>query len=406
MLELITDPAKLHQVAGVRLGVANANIKYQGRDDLVVVAMSDSTQVAAVFTQNAFSAAPVIVAKKHLAHSQSRCLLINAGNANAGTGQRGIDDALLGCKQLADYLGCSIEQVLPFSTGVIGEYLPTEKLQKGIAQAVKSLREDGWQKAAHAILTTDTKAKVASVQVDIDGTLITVTGMSKGSGMMRPDMATLLAYVATDANVEAETLRHCLDNSVRNSFNRITVDGDTSTNDACVLIASGEAPLAPIDNIDSRAYNILSKAVDSVCEYMAKAIIRDAEGATKFITINVLQGNNEQECEAVAYTVAQSPLVKTALFASDPNWGRLIMAIGRAGVPGLDTHGVNISINDIVVVQHGVRAKDYTEDQGQLAMQPVDIDITISLDRGEAQVTVWTCDFSYDYVKINAEYRT
>jgi len=406
MLELITDPAKLHSIPGIRLGVANANIKYKDRDDLVVVAMSDSSQVAAVFTQNAFCAAPVIVAKRHLASSQSRCLLINAGNANAGTGQRGIDDALLGCEQLAGHVGCTVEQILPFSTGVIGEYLPTDNVQNGITEAVKGLRADGWQKAANAILTTDTKAKVASVQVDIGGIPITVTGMAKGSGMMRPDMATLLAYVATDANVEAETLRHCLNNSVRSSFNRITVDGDTSTNDSCVLIASGETPLAKIDNIDSNAYYLLSKAVGSICEYLAKAIIRDAEGATKFITINVLQGGNEKECEAVAYTVAQSPLVKTALFASDPNWGRLIMAIGRAGVPGMDTQGVGVSINDIVIVQNGVRAKDYTEAQGQEAMQPTDIEINISLDRGDAQITVWTCDFSYDYVKINAEYRT
>jgi len=406
MLELITDPEKIVSVPGLRLGVASANIKYKDRDDLVVVSMPDCAQVAAVFTQNAFCAAPVIIAKRHLSSTQPRCLLINSGNANAGTGQQGIDDALLCCQHLAEQVGCSIEQVLPFSTGVIGEYLPVKKLQKGIVEAANKLQTNGWQTAAKAILTTDTRAKVASVQVDIEGTTITVTGMAKGAGMIRPDMATLLAYVATDANVDAKILRHCLNNSVRSSFNRITVDGDTSTNDSCVLIASGETSIPQIDDIDSNAYYILSKAVGAVCEHLAKAIIRDAEGATKFITINVLQGNSEQECEAVAYTVAQSPLVKTALFASDPNWGRLIMAIGRAGVPGLDTHGVDISINDIEIVRHGVRAKNYTEAKGQAAMQPQEITINISLARGESQVTVWTCDFSYDYVKINAEYRT
>jgi len=406
MLELVTDPEKIVSVPGLRLGVASANIKYKDRDDLVVVSMPDSAQVAAVFTQNAFCAAPVIVAKRHLTSSPPRCLLINSGNANAGTGQQGIDDALLSCQYLAEQVGCSVEQVLPFSTGVIGEYLPVKNMQKGIVEAVNNAQTNGWQKAAKAILTTDTRAKIASVQVDIDGTSITVTGMAKGAGMMRPDMATLLAYMATDADVDAKILRHCLNNSVRNSFNRITVDGDTSTNDSCVLIASGETSLPQIDDIDSNAYYILSKAVGAVCEHLAKAIIRDAEGATKFITINVLQGNSEQECEAVAYTVAQSPLVKTALFASDPNWGRLIMAIGRAGVPGLDTHGVDISINDIEIVRNGVRAESYTEAKGQVAMQPQEITINISLARGESQVTVWTCDFSYDYVKINAEYRT
>ncbi len=406
MLELITDPEKLHPVPGIRLGVANANIKYTGRDDLVLMALPDNAQVAAVFTQNAFCAAPVMVAKKHLAHSQVRCLLVNAGNANAGTGQRGIDDALLSCQCAAEQVACSTEQVLPFSTGVIGEYLPMENVQKGIVAAANTLQVDGWQKAAQAILTTDTRAKVASVQVDVGGTVITVTGMSKGAGMMKPDMATLLAYVATDVNVDPDVLKHCLNNAVRSSFNRITVDGDTSTNDSCVLIASGESALPKIDNIDSSAYYILSQAVAAVCEHLAKAIIRDAEGATKFITINVLQGSNEQECEAVAYTVGQSPLVKTALFASDPNWGRLIMAIGRAGVPGLDTRGVGVSINNVVIVRNGVRAEDYTEAKGQEAMRGKDIVIDISLARGEAQVTVWTCDFSYDYVKINAEYRT
>ena len=406
MLELITDLAKIHNVPGIHLGVSSANIKYKDRDDMVVVTMPDCAQVAAVFTQNAFCAAPVIVAKRHLNSSQPRCLLINSGNANAGTGKRGIDDALCSCQFLAEQVDCTTEQVLPFSTGVIGEYLPMENLQKGIVDAVNDLQVNGWQNAAKAIMTTDTRAKVASVQVDIDGTTITVTGMAKGAGMIRPDMATLLAYVATDADVDAKILRHCLNNSVRSSFNRITVDGDTSTNDSCVLIASGETSLPQIDDIDSNAYYMLSKAVGAVCEHLAKAIIRDAEGATKFITINVLQGNSVLECEAVAYTVAQSPLVKTALFASDPNWGRLIMAIGRAGVPGLDTHDVNISINDITIVRNGVRAEDYTEAKGQAAMQPQEITINISLARGESQVTVWTCDFSYDYVKINAEYRT
>ena len=396
----------LHPVAGFKLGVASAGIKKPGRLDLVVMQLVAGSSVAAVFTQNAFCAAPVQLAKRHLAVQASRFLVTNTGNANAGTGATGLANAQLTCERLAQLANVSAQAILPFSTGVIGEPLPVEKIAAALPAALADLREDNWIQAAHGIMTTDTRPKAASVQVDLDGQCVTVTGISKGAGMIKPNMATMLGYVATDAAVQQSVLQKMIDRAVARSFNRITIDGDTSTNDSCVLIATGQALSALIDSESHPLYEKLYVAIERVFIELAQAIIRDGEGATKFVTVDVQGGGDESECLLVAYAVAESPLVKTALFASDPNWGRILAAIGRAGVDNLDVNQVSVRINNVLIAERGGRSPDYTEQQGAAAMAPEEITIAIALGRGTARTTVWTTDFSHDYVTINAEYRT
>jgi len=396
---------ELLPVAGVRLSSVAAGIRYRDRDDLVVMELAEHSQCAAVFTRNAFCAAPVLVARQHLSRQTPRYLLINSGNANAGTGEPGIADARQSCAALAGKAGCSAEQVLPFSTGVIGERLPVERIEAVLDKARAGLSSDGWKAAAHAIMTTDTVAKGVSRTVEIAGQAITVTGIAKGAGMIRPDMATMLAYLASDANVEADALQRCLEQSVQRSFNRITVDGDTSTNDACVLVATG-ASGSPLINAGHADYPVFSETVADVCERLAQLLLRDAEGATKFVTIRVEGGRDSEECLQLAYTVAHSPLVKTALFASDPNWGRILAAVGRAGIEGLDIKNIRVFLDDVCIVRDGGRADDYRERDGQSVMEQEEILIRIQLGRGDAIEQIWTCDLSDEYVRINAEYRS
>ena len=400
-----TKLPELLPVKGIQLGSAAAGIRYQGRDDLVVIALAEGSECAAVFTRNAFCAAPVIVAREHLQSADPRYLLINSGNANAGTGRPGIDDARRTCEALARQAGCDASAVLPFSTGVIGERLAVERFETALPSLVQDLSEQNWSAAAHAIMTTDTVAKGVSVRLDIDGQQVTITAITKGSGMIRPDMATMLAYVATDAKVEAATLQQCLLSAVNRSFNRITVDGDTSTNDACVLIATGAAGTGLID-ASHAGYNAFSAAVTEVCERLAQLIVRDGEGATKFVTVSVDGGADKDECLQVAYTVAHSPLVKTALFASDPNWGRILAAVGRAGLDNLDLDAIEIYLGGVCIVRAGGVADSYREASGQRVMDQEEILIDIRLGRGKACEKVWTCDLSHEYVRINAEYRS
>lgn len=392
-------------VAGVRLVAVAAGIRYQGRNDVVVMELAEGSQTAAVFTRNAFCAAPVVVAREHLAAGAPRYLLVNSGNANAGTGAAGLEDARRSCRALAELVTCEAHQVLPFSTGVIGQRLPVERLQAALPTALAGLSADGWADAANAIKTTDTVAKGISRRLEIDGCPLTITGVTKGAGMIRPDMATMLAYIATDARVEANTLQQCLQSAVEQSFNRITVDGDTSTNDACVLVATGACAMPAIDAQHS-GYPAFVEAVTAVCERLAELIIRDAEGATKFVTVSVAGGRDSRECLQVAYAVAHSPLVKTALFASDPNWGRILAAVGRAGLVDLNVGAVQIYLDDVCIVRGGGVADDYREADGQRVMDQEEILIDIRLGRGTAIERVWTSDLSHDYVRINAEYRS
>ena len=391
-------------VAGIRLGVARAGIKYPDRRDLVVIEVAAGTQAAAVFTQNAFCAAPVTVARAHLTAAAPRYLVINTGNANAGTGAQGLADAQMTCQALAECVGCRPEQVLPFSTGVIGEPLPVERLVAGLPAALTALQPESWLEAAHGIMTTDTRPKWVSRRLTFNSREVTVTGIAKGAGMICPNMATLLAFVATDAAVDQKLLQKMLADAVADSFNAITVDGDTSTNDALVLLATGQsgATIPP----QGEDYARFAGVVRTVCTELAQAIIRDGEGATKFITVQVEGGRDVAECRQVAYTIAHSPLVKTAFFAADPNWGRILAAVGRAGLVDLDLERVNIHLDELGIVRAGGRALDYTEAQGQRVMARPDITIQVELGRGAATARIWTTDFSFDYVRINAEYRT
>ncbi len=395
---------RLHPVAGIEVATLSAGIKTEGRRDLVLFSLQPMTKVAAVFTRNAFCAAPVVVAKEHLAEGRPSYLLINTGNANAGTGEPGMRDARECCARLAAVMQCRAEEVLPFSTGVIGEPLPMPKILDTLPGFPSALQADGWEDAAYGIMTTDTVPKGASRQLEVNGKTITITGISKGSGMIRPDMATMLAYIATDAEIARPLLQQCLNDVVKFSFNRITVDGDTSTNDACVLMASGQSGVTI--EADSDSYIRFAEALTEVCQQLAQLIVRDGEGATKFISIEVNGGRNEVECEQVAYTIAHSPLVKTALFASDPNWGRILAAVGRAGIENLDLESLAIFLGDVCIVRDGGRAADYREEQGQVVMDHDEITIRVELARGEATAVLWSCDFSYDYVRINAEYRS
>ena len=393
-------------VSGIRLGTASAGIKTAGRQDLVVLGLAQDTRVAGVFTQNAFCAAPVTVSKEHLARGDVRYLVINSGNANACTGDEGLADARLTCSKLAELAGGRAEQVLPYSTGVIGERLPMARLLAGLPQALENLSEDGWESAARGIMTTDTRPKGASVQFTYEGETITVTGIAKGSGMIKPNMATMLAYIATDAKVSQSLLDQLAVKASDQSFNRITVDGDTSTNDSCMLIATGQTSLPEINSTQGELFAKFYNAVVSVHIQLAQNIVSDGEGATKFVTVQVEGATSKPEAAKVAYSVAQSPLVKTALFASDPNWGRIVAAIGYAGVEGLDADTVKVWLGRVLIVENGGRAANYTEKQGQAVMDQEEIMIRIDLGRGQSKDRVWTTDLSHDYIKINAEYRS
>ena len=392
----------LFPVGGFRLGIASAGIKVAGHKDIVLMEIAENSTVAGVFTQNRFCAAPVIIARQHLQQGQPQFMLVNTGNANAGTGEQGILDSLKCCQTVAQETGVETSDVLPFSTGVIGEPLPTDKLCAAIPEALNNLSEQGWAESATAILTTDTRPKGASLKFDINGEPITITGISKGSGMIKPNMATMLGFVATDAAVDSELLHRAVRLATEKSFNRITVDSDTSTNDAVMLVATGAGGV----DIDESNFELFVSQLSDIFVTLAQAIIRDGEGATKFVTITVEGALNSQEALDVAYSVAESPLVKTALTASDPNWGRILAAIGRAGIDDLDVCKVQLSLNSVLIADCGSRAANYTEAQGQQAMQPEDIEIYIQLNRGQITETVWTSDLSYEYVRINAEYRT
>ncbi|MDH3527413.1 MAG: bifunctional glutamate N-acetyltransferase/amino-acid acetyltransferase ArgJ [Gammaproteobacteria bacterium] len=396
---------ELYPVPGFRLGTACAGIKTPDRRDLVVMELAEGSSCAAVFTRNAFCAAPVMLARQYLAAAVPRYLLINTGNANAGTGEQGLRDARRCCEALAATAGCAPETVLPFSTGVIGQALPVVKIEQGIPAAYTNLFDDGWVDAAHAILTTDTVPKGASRRLVIDGHTVTITGIAKGAGMIRPDMATMLAFIATDAAIDHAVLQDCLESAVEYSFNRISVDGDTSTNDACVLVATGQSSLPRITD-QGEPYARFAAAVAGLCVELAQSIVRDGEGATKFVTVAIEQGADCDECLKVAYTIAHSPLVKTALFASDPNWGRILAAVGRSGVTDLALEGVDIYLDDVCVIRGGEPATEYTEAAGQAVMDRDAFTIRVLLGRGEFFERIWTCDLSYDYVRINAEYRT
>ncbi len=398
--------SELLPVAGVRLGTVSAGIKTAGRLDLVLLELCVGANVAATFTQNAFCAAPVLLAKQHLSQTSPRYLLVNTGNANAGTGDQGIAAARACCEAVAATTGVDSQQVLPFSTGVIGEHLPVDTIVAAIPQVCTALTADGWAAASQGILTTDTRPKAGSRQLQLDGKTVTLTGIAKGAGMLRPNMATMLAYLATDAAVAQALLQSCWSAVVEQSFNRISVDGDTSTNDAAILVATGAAGNAQIDDSEHPDYPIFKEALDSLALELAQGLVRDGEGASKFVAVQIDGGRSEQECLEVAYTIAHSPLVKTALFASDPNWGRLLAAIGRADVEDLNVERVEVLINDVLIAENGCRAASYTEEQGVAAMAPTDLVILVRLNRGQASATVWTSDFSYDYVRINAEYRS
>ena len=402
----LAPPAQLLAVPGVSLAAGAAAIKATDRNDLALVRFTEGTSVAGVFTQSAFRAAPVLIAEPLIAAGNIRALLINSGNANAATGEEGMDDALALCRSAATALDVPERAVLPFSTGVIGERLPVAAMTPVIESMPNSLAEDNWLLAAEAIMTTDTVAKAFSLQLELGGQTVTITGMAKGSGMIRPDMATMLAYVCTDAAVSPDCLQTLLVRTTAVSFNRITVDGDTSTNDAFILAATGKAGNATIEDPDSAAADALLEGLSLVSAQLAQAIVRDGEGASKFVTVAVEEGGSEQECLQVAYTIAESPLVKTALFASDPNWGRLAMAIGRAGVAGLDPDGVQVYFDDVQVMRNGLMDPTYTEEAGAKVLSAEEFTIRVALGRGQAAAEIWTSDLSYEYVRINAEYRT
>ena len=402
----LTPPTTLLPVDGVLAAACSADIYGKPRDDLALFAVCEGATVSAVFTRNRFYAAPVAVAAKHLQHGSVKYLLVNAGNANAGTGARGIDDTMRACQALAERGSCPVEAVLPFSTGVIGEYLPVGNICNALPGLYDALAADAWLDCARAIMTTDTHPKGFSVRFAADAGLVTVTGVAKGAGMIKPDMATMLAFIATDAAVEQSVLDQLLASAVEQSFNRICVDGDTSTNDACVLVATGKSRAGRIINEHSPAYHILEEQITEVCICLAQEIVRDGEGATKFVTVRIDNARSEAECSAVADAISTSPLVKTALYAADPNWGRILAAIGRSKAGDLEIDRISVYLNEVCIVENGARAKDYTEEKGVGAMQAEEILIRIDLNRGEVSGCYWTCDLSHDYVTINAEYRT
>jgi glutamate N-acetyltransferase/amino-acid N-acetyltransferase len=393
-------------VPGVRMAATAAGIRYRDRNDLVLFELSEGSICAAVFTRNAFCAAPVTLGRTHLIAGAPRWWLINAGNANAGTGAHGLLDAAATCQALADLTGVPAERVLPFSTGVIGEHLPVERIAAALPGLLRRLDGANWPAAARAIMTTDTVPKLVSRQFDLGGRTATLTGIAKGAGMICPNMATMLAFLATDAALTPDLLDRCLQAAVERSFNAITVDGDTSTNDACVLAATGALGNDPITAADNPDFAGFQSALESVCVELATAIVRDAEGATKLVTIRTEGASSLAEARQVGYTIAHSPLVKTALFASDPNWGRILAAVGRAGLQDLEISGVSIWLGDVLIVDSGGRAPGYTESAGAAVMRAPEILIRVALGRGTAAAEILTCDLSYDYVRINAEYRS
>ena len=406
----LLQASHLTPVAGIELGHAEAGVRKAGRKDLLVMKLAPGATVAGVFTTNRFCAAPVQVCKAHLEGLQIaavpiRALVINTGNANAGTGESGLADANTVCHALANLLECDAAQILPFSTGVILEPLPVDRVTAGLPQALANLQQDNWYRAAETIMTTDTQPKAASRQVVINGETITLTGISKGAGMIKPNMATMLGFVATDAKVSQTVLEHMVKEAADQSFNCITIDGDTSTNDSFMLIATGAAQLE-VNRIDSPEYNALAEAVTGLSRELAQMIVRDGEGATKFITVTVEAGRSTEECRQIGYAIAHSPLVKTAFFASDPNLGRILAAIGYAGVTDLDVSKLNLYLDDVWVARNGGRHPDYQEKDGQRVMQQSEITVRVNLARGDASATIWTCDLSHEYVTINADYRS
>jgi glutamate N-acetyltransferase/amino-acid N-acetyltransferase len=401
----LDSPSQLQTVKGIRLASIAAGVRYQGRDDLALLELARSSQVAVVFTRNAFCAAPVIVAKRHLNHASPRYLLINSGNANAGLGEAGEQDALACCQKLAALCHCRVEEVIPFSTGVIGERLPADKITSVLSRLTANLSADGWLQAARAIMTTDTLPKGVSRTLQINDNGITVTGIAKGAGMIRPNMATMLSFVAIDAEISRELLSKILRRATGASFNAITVDGDTSTNDACVLVATGCSGVE-IRADDSPIYWDVYRAIKEVMTHLAQAIVRDAEGVTKFITIWVKGALSDQEAHEVAYTVAHSPLVKTAFFAQDPNLGRLVAAVGRARLDQLNINDVDMALDEVSIFSKGAVDCGYTEEAGQRVMAKPEITVSIDLHRGRYEAKIWTTDLSHEYVRINAEYRT
>jgi glutamate N-acetyltransferase/amino-acid N-acetyltransferase len=406
----VPNPEALLPVSGVTLGVAEANIRKPGRKDLLVMRLDEGARVAGVFTRNRFCAAPVVVARQHLStldpDKSVRALVVNTGCANAGTGSDGLKHARETCAALAALMGCASAQVLPFSTGVIMEPLPVDRVAAGLPHCLADLKPANWALAAQAIMTTDTMPKAASRQFDISGVKITVTGIAKGAGMIHPNMATMLGYVATDARVSQALVKRAVAYAAQRSFNCITVDGDTSTNDSFMLIATGKAPMAEIVNAESAEYAAFRDAITAVATELAQAIIRDGEGATKFITVRIDGGNTEDECRKVAFAIAHSPLTKTAFFASDPNLGRILAAVGYAGIDDLDADRIDLYLDDVLVAKNGARYPGYQEVDGQRVMKQAEITVRVVLNRGVASTTVWTCDLSHDYVSINADYRS
>jgi glutamate N-acetyltransferase/amino-acid N-acetyltransferase len=401
------NPAELFPIAGVRLGVTEAGVRKPGRKDLMVLLLDADASVAGVFTQNRFCAAPVQICREHLASvSGVRAMLINTGNANAGTGEPGRQHALQTCVALAHKLALKPTQVLPFSTGVIMEPLPVARIEAGLDGALADAREDNWLRAAEAIMTTDTVAKAFGTQLTLDGVTVSMTGISKGAGMIRPNMATMLGFLATDAKIHPAVMQQLVSELAEASFNRVTVDGDTSTNDSFLLVASNQAPHAVIDSLDSDNGQLLKAGLLEVARKLAQAIVRDGEGATKFISIRVEGGKTQAECRQVAYAIAHSPLVKTAFFASDPNLGRILAAVGYAGIADLDQNGIDLYLDQVHVARQGGRHPDYREEDGQRVMRQSEITVRVLLGRGAAVDTVWTCDLSHDYVSINADYRS
>ncbi len=402
------EATSLLPVRGITLGIAEAGIKKAQRKDLLVIKLAPGAKVAGVFTQNRMCAAPVIVAREHLASSATsiQALVVNTGNANAGTGAEGLAHTHRTCAELARLLDCTPEQILPFSTGVIMEPLPVDRVLAGLPACLGDLRADNWLKAANAIMTTDTIPKAVSRQIDLAGTRITITGIAKGAGMIHPNMATMLGYIAIDARIAQPLLQKMVAHAAQRSFNAITVDGDTSTNDSFVLIASGAAEMAEIDSAASDEYAILCEGVTAVASELARAIVRDGEGATKFITMQIEGGRDEDECRKVGFAIGHSPLVKTAFFASDPNLGRILAAIGYAGINDLDVSRLDLYLDDVLVARGGGRNPSYEEADGQRVMQQSEITVRVVLNRGDKAITMWTCDLSHDYVSINADYRS
>lgn len=397
---------ELFPISGMRLSSVRSGIKKRPGNDLVLIELAEGCRTVAVLTKNAFCAAPVTLAKQHLQSHQPKLLMINSGNANAGTGEAGMLAARETCRIAAKLVGCEPEEVLPFSTGVIGELLPVAPFETGVPLAMSELSATGWPAAARGIMTTDIVPKAVSRKLDIDGHAVTITGIAKGSGMIHPNMATMLGYVATDASVSLPLLQKMLSEATDDSFNSITVDGDTSTNDACTLTATGRSSLPEISDVHSVAYAQLSEAVTQVLTELATMIVRDGEGATKFISIAVEEAATKAEAKQVGFTIAHSPLVKTAFFASDPNWGRILAAVGRAGLEALNLEAIRLYLGEVCIVEQGGRSTSYTEEQGAAVMKEAEITIRVKLARGSATATIYTCDFSYDYVKINAEYRS